>query len=164
MVQAKQIKRDMYSTLQTAKTRIQKEGQQLGLTQNTTVETDFRISSWQAHLQRLSRYLVCGEGIWWHRIDKGYEFHDGNHSRDFHVQGPDLLHFCHTTLKELEEKVAKIWEQALCEIVTLPTPYIKLYDEDGKLTGCDNLDHEPMDTTTTETEKNDTVEEDTLTI
>ena len=49
--------------------------------------------------------------------------------------------------------------------VTLPTPYIKLYDEDDKLTGYkyfDNLDHEPMDTTTTQTEKNDTVEEDTL--
>ena len=168
-LQAKQIKRDMYSTLQTAETRIQKEAQQLGLTQNTTVETDFvitRISSWQAHLQRLSRYLVCGEGIWWHRVDKGYEFHDGNHSPDFHVQGPDLLHFRHTTLKELEEKIAKIWEQVLCESVTLPTPYIKLYDEDGKLTGYkyfDNLDHEPMDTTTTQTEKNDTVEEDTLT-
>lgn len=50
--------------------------------------------------------------------------------------------------------------------VTLPTPYIKLYDEDDKLTGYkyfDNLDHEPMDTTTTRTEKKDTVEEDTLT-
>ena len=164
----------MYSTLQTTETRIQKEAHQLGLTQNTTVETDFiitRISSWQAHLQRLSRYLVCGEGIWWHTVDKGYEFHDGNHSpdfhvQDFHVQGPDFLHFRHTTLKELEEKIAKIWEQVLCESVTLPTPYIKLYDEDGKLTGYkyfDNLDHAPMDTTTTQTVKNDTVEEDTLT-
>ena len=41
-----------------------------------------------------------------------------------------------------------------------------MYDEDGKLTGYkyfDNLDHEPMDTTTTQTEKNDTVEEDTRT-
>ena len=106
-LQAKQIKSDMYSTLQTAETRIQKEAQQLGLSQNTTVETDFiitGISSWQAHLQRLSRYLVCGEGIWWHSVDKAYEFYGGNHSPDFHVQGPDLLHFRHTTLKELEEK------------------------------------------------------------
>ena len=45
------------------------------------------------------------------------------------------------------------------KFVTLPTPYIKLYDEDGKLTGYDHLDHEPMDTTTTETDKNDTAQQ-----
>ena len=169
-LQAKQIKRDMYPTLRTAETRIQKEANQLVVTQNTTIDTDFitaRISSWQAHLQRVSRYLVCGEGIWWHEIEgRGYEFHDGNHSPDFHVQGPDLLHFRHTSLKDLEEKIAKAWEQVLHENITLPTPYIKLYDKEGQLTGYKyfhNLDHEPMDTTTPSAEQNDTRVDNTLT-
>ena len=47
----------------------------------------------------------------------------------------------------------------LHENVTLPTPYIKLYDKEGQLTGYKyfhNLDHEPMGTTTTSAEQNDT--------
>ncbi len=24
-----------------------------------------RMPSWQAHLQRISTYLKCGEGVWW---------------------------------------------------------------------------------------------------
>ena len=110
-LQAKQMKRDMYSTLRNAETRIQKEAHQLHLTQNTMVGTDFittRMASWQAHLKRVSRYLVCGEGIWWHKTDTGYEFHDGPNSPDFQVQGPDLLHFRHTTLQDLEDKIVQI--------------------------------------------------------
>ena len=85
---------------------------------------------------------------------------------DFHVQGPDLLHFRHTSLKDLEEKIAKAWEQVLHENITLPTPYIKLYDKEGQLTGYKyfhNLDHEPMDTTTPSAEQNDTRVDNTLT-
>ena len=35
----------------------------------TTVDKEFakkHLSSWQAHLERISMYLECGESIWWH--------------------------------------------------------------------------------------------------
>jgi len=68
--------------------------------------------------------------------------------------------------KAWRKKIAKAWEQVLHENITLPTPYIKLYDKEGQLTGYKyfrNLDHEPMDTTTTSVEQNDTRVDNTLT-
>ena len=52
----------MHPTLRTAETRIQKEANQLVVTQNTTIDTDFitaRISSWQAHLHTESVTIPC---------------------------------------------------------------------------------------------------------
>ena len=33
-------------------------------------------SQWQAHLERISDYLLPGKGIWWNETDKGIEFYD----------------------------------------------------------------------------------------
>ena len=153
-LQAKQQTREMYSSLKITSTHIGKEANKLEFTQNTTITTAFirsRISSWQAHLQRLSLYLVHGEGIWWHKTETGYEFHDGPQSPDFQHQGPPLAHFRHSSIKELEEKKATAWQQVLSDNITLPTPYIKLFSEAGDFIAYryfDDQDTEQTDTGT----------------
>ena len=65
-LQVKQIQRDLYSSLHANSSRIETEAKELQLVTNTTFETtmiDRRSHSWQAHLKRLSRYLILGEGI-----------------------------------------------------------------------------------------------------
>ena len=50
---------------------------------------------YQAHLKRISDYLLIGEGIWWHQeTDTGYlVFHDGDAEPEFPEEGPALRDF-----------------------------------------------------------------------
>jgi len=57
----------------------------------TMVSEDFvrsRSRSWQIHLERISSFLLCGEGVWWQKVGSTYRFFDGDGDADFSEQGP----------------------------------------------------------------------------
>jgi len=56
-------------------------------------------SCFQAHLERLSDYLLCGEDIWWRfeRNSQEIVFHDGFQEPGYRNEGPEFNVFCRYT-------------------------------------------------------------------
>ena len=92
-----------------------------------------RIQSWQAHLERISPFLV--EGVWWREFGDNYIFRDGDNDPNYHTQGPTLLHFRTSSLKDVSERQKAAWKQIIDQHVHLPTSSISIYDQNGKLKG-----------------------------
>ena len=61
------------------------------------------IQSWQAHLERISPFLVEG-GVWWKEFGDNYIFRDGDNDPNYHTQGPTLLHFRTSSLKDVSDR------------------------------------------------------------
>ncbi len=91
-----------------------------------------RRHSWQAHLERISHYLILGPHIWWRKDRDGYLFHDSDNDPNFHDPGPKLSHFRDTTLGQLAEEKARKWEELVSQKVPLPTTKITVFDEAGR--------------------------------
>ena len=115
--------------------RISKEIEEMGgSTMNTVIPMNFltsRMSSWQAHLQRLSPYFLPGKGVWWQTTEEGYKFLDGTAEPAERCEGPPLHHFRDTTLEQVYKQKESIQQQIIEKRVVLPVPYIKLYDAQG---------------------------------
>ena len=47
----------------------------------------------QTHLERISDFLLPGQGVWWKRVDGGIKFFDGENCPDYHGEGPIPLHY-----------------------------------------------------------------------
>ena len=47
---------------------------------------------WQAHVERISPFLVYGKGVWWFEM-ADYHFLDGATDPESHLEGPILLHY-----------------------------------------------------------------------
>ncbi len=100
-LQAKQLTGDLSASLRNGETRVKHAASAVPTFSGTVVYEDFiegRSSSWQAHLGRISAYLLCGEGVWWEKVGSGYRFFDGDDDPGFRQQGPPLLHFRSTAL------------------------------------------------------------------
>ena len=92
------------------------------------------IRSWQAHLQRISDFLLSGEGIWWRKQGNGdVEFLDGQRSISSHPQGPLLHHFRSSNFSAEEEYLQKCWQECLKNGVALPISIIRVEDEHGQM-------------------------------
>ena len=48
---------------------------------------------YQAHLERISDYLLVGPGVWWKEMSGGIMFLDGSSEQDYREAGPTLQHF-----------------------------------------------------------------------
>lgn len=138
-LQARQKKGNLYKEYYNASNRISKEVQQMGgETQNTFIQVSFlstRMSSWQAHLQRLSPFLTRGEGVWWQCRDDGYMFMDGDKEPETRLQGPLLHHFRDTTLQQVYDEKEIAWAHIVEESIKVPSPFIKLYNTNGECIG-----------------------------
>ena len=100
----------------------------------TIIKKEFiksRLQSWQAHLQRISQYLKCGEGVWWSQDQDVYRFHDSELDLDNHHEGPKLKHFRHTTLSDVYKHNKEVWRDVVTSGVNLPTERIQIYRDDG---------------------------------
>ncbi len=112
-LQAKQLTRQLSASLENGETRVEPAASAAPCFDGTVVCEGFiteRSSSWQAHLERISAFLLCGEGVWWEKVSLGYRFFDGDDDADFRQQGPPLLHFRSTSLLRCQfpgEKVGK---------------------------------------------------------
>ena len=76
-VQAQAKRRD---TIAEQETQIQKTAYQLPKSKNTVLDKQYlkkKSNSWQAHLTRISPYLIPGPGVWWSDLADSVEFADG---------------------------------------------------------------------------------------
>ena len=96
--------------------------------------------AYQAHLERISDFLLCGEGAWWRHTVSGIEFFDVN-TPDEDSRGaetlPPLHHFHSHTLKSESTYLQDEWKKCLSSAAAVKIPHqaIRVFDERG------NLDH-----------------------
>ena len=79
-----------------------------------------RSHSWQAHLKRISSYLILGK-VWWKVTENGFSFNDSDSDMDYYPQGPSLCHYRSSTLEDIEKKSNDNWEKIIqsdCEVPT----------------------------------------------
>ena len=84
----------------------------------TTVHCSFlreRSDSWQLHLQRISPFLISGEGVWWKHVEGGFTFLDGDNS-GLQNDGVDLLHF---SVEDVEKRRQRCWKRIIEEKMLL---------------------------------------------
>ncbi|CAC5383150.1 unnamed protein product [Mytilus coruscus] len=108
----------------------------------------------QAHLERISDFLLPGNDIWWHSTDNNLIFHDGPDEPCYRNQGPQLSHFRSSSLKDENAKLKVIWQTIMTQFqenqLILPLHRLKAFDVDGN----------PFFVTVNTTEENDLEEED----
>ena len=133
-MQARQKVSDCQQSICKQDSVVSEAASKIGKYRGTFITNTFilnRVSSWQAHLMRISSYLKHGEGVWWQKKDDGFQFNDGADDLDFHSTGPHLDHFRSTTLPDVYRKMSQDWDIILQEKVKLPSPRIRVYNTDG---------------------------------
>ena len=137
-LQARQKKGTLHAQRDTSN-RISKENKEMQNTAtNTTIPRSFllsRMSSWQAHLIRISPFLSQGKDVWWQEKEDGYEFLDGSQAQECHAAGPPLRHYRSSSLHTVYTEKEVVWKQIIEKTVELPTPFIKIYDSQGEYVG-----------------------------
>ena len=95
--------------------------------------SEINSNEYQAHLERISDFLLPGEGIWWHYDDEimSIVFHDGKDEPNDRIQGPKLHHFRSSTFASERNYLKEQWIKCLESEVVLPTCKIKIFDENG---------------------------------
>ena len=105
---------------------------------NTTVPNRYIINNakeYQTHLQAISDFIACGEGVWWRQILSGVEFLDGPNEPNTRPEGPKLRHFRSSDLRKEEAHLEQCWERCLNDdTVVIPHRIIRLYDQKGDCT------------------------------
>ena len=115
---------------------IHKLAQVLGPTSNTIIPQkwiDNNTSLHQAHLERISDFLLPGPGVWWQNTPAGIEFFDGYHSPSEHAEGPEIHHVRSASLSDIDLYLHNKWEECCNGKVHLPANYIRQYQSDGSL-------------------------------
>lgn len=133
-LQAKATFRNGMDTLQQADSIVGRAGANVPAYTGMVLTKEFiknRERSWQAHLQRISHYLIHGRGTWWKEIEEGYKFLDGDNDPKSQPSGPQLRHFRSVTLKEVNTSALEVWDQLLQDKIELPTTGIVLYNKAG---------------------------------
>ena len=150
-LQARQKSNETQQSVQKQETIVSSVAKSLSPYQGTTITKSFiqaRTHSWQAHMQRISPFLVCGENVWWAQTEdvSGYSFfcHDEE-------VGPSLLHFSRHTIPDVFKRHTESWKVILeDDRIMLPAPFIRIYDEDGNLTTTRNHLRKPVRLCSTE--------------
>ena len=91
---------------------------------------------YQAHLETISDFLLCGKGVWWHVNEDGKEivFHDGKGWPEFQEQDPPLHHFRSSSFESEGSHMREKWEECLNQgNLHLPIRKVKVYNTDGHL-------------------------------
>ena len=133
-MQARQNLGDCQHSIRKQDTMVSTAASKLSSYKGTYISNAFitsRLSSWQAHLIRISSYLKHGEDIWWKREQHGVKFLDSANDPSIQSVGPKLFHFRSTTLPDIYKQISQDWDFILHQKVTLPSPTICLYDSDG---------------------------------
>ena len=102
---------------------------------NTTIPSELLDKElYQAHLEKISDFLLCGKGIWWHADEDTKEivFHDNKAMPEFQEQGPPLHHFRSSSFVSERSYLENKWEECLAKPnFVLPIRKIKVYDSLG---------------------------------
>ena len=82
--------------------------------------TEAYSSAWQAHLEQISDFLLCGEGVWWSQDENGITFKDSYNEAEHLPEGPALHHFRSWTLEKEAEYIRSCWKACLDKDVIIP--------------------------------------------
>ena len=74
----------------------------------------------QAHLERISDYIACGAGIWWHREGDFIVFHDGDEAEDSKLVGPEMMHFQSASLQDVYAHLEEKWIECINTNIEIP--------------------------------------------
>ncbi|XP_057310151.1 uncharacterized protein LOC130648136 [Hydractinia symbiolongicarpus] len=93
---------------------------------------------YQAHLERLADFLVCGAGVWWHMDEdkKRVIFHDGEEDDNVRDEGPLMSHFKRDNLPSIARHIKICWERCVEGNIELPIEQINLFDINGDFLKC----------------------------
>ena len=137
-LQARQKRGDLYKAHNDSSSKISRNFREMKFTKlNTTITHDFIsrcTASWQAHLTRISLFLLPGKGVWWKNTQDGYEFMDGSEEPNCHAEGPPLCHFRNTSLEDVYLEKQKVFQHIIDENVEVPAPFLRIYGSDGMCT------------------------------
>lgn len=134
---------------------------------NSSFPTSFLIkhsSSWQAHLEKVSDFLLPGKGVWWNESNEGcMEFFDAKGNPENQPSGPELHHFRSTSFQAEEKYLNNCWKSCLDKQVNLPLCVLRIPDENGNMVivnDCAVQDNEDMTTSdaTSDVHPDDTAE------
>ena len=117
-----------------------------------------RNHSWQAHLERISPFLVYGRGIWWFETADNYHFLDGATDPESHLEGPLLLHYRSSTLKDVIQRQKDCWQTILRNSFEIPSQTVSVYDRDGELSRTIHTSTTLDDATSSPTSSSNTTE------
>ena len=137
-LQAKQLLGEVTVAVQKQEGRISQAAIHAPKYPGTRIAKSFirsHLRSWQAHLNRISPFLIPGEGIWWRQDADSYIFQDSMHDSEYHSEGPKLLHFRNSRLEDVAFRHDTCWQHILTNNIELPTPQIRLFNHEGDPTG-----------------------------
>ena len=91
-----------------------------------------RVYAWQAHLKRISHYLIEGKGAWWNTTESGDVcFDDGGNDLESVHKGPCLLHFRTSELSDVVRRSKFCWDKCTRDQLELPIEVVRTFNEDG---------------------------------
>ena len=126
-----QVRHEIYLTTHGSETSIRKLAVHLPDFGGTFLSHEFATKhkdSYQAHLQRISPFLLQGPGVWWSNVESGYTFHDGDSCPSSSLTGPLLL-YCRENNVHLHQD--ETWKYIIEKIIQLPISEFKLYTDEG---------------------------------
>lgn len=129
-LQAKQERHMAMVSVQKGDSQVSQVAKNLPQLPGTTIKNSYirqREDSWQSHLQRISPFLLAGEGVWWTSTSGGFHFHDGD-GNSAARDGVTLLHFRQHSIGDVEERRKRCWNKIVQERIPIPTTEIKVYD------------------------------------
>ena len=76
-------------------------------------------NDWQSHLERISDFLLFGEGEWWQKDEFGVEFFDSpNLSSICQPQQPKMYHFRSSSISDVTKDLNLHWMYILKNNIT----------------------------------------------
>ena len=93
IIQRLSFERGTHSDIASQESQIKSISAAVGPMENTIFSNSILENSsehYQAHLERVSDYLVPGPGVWWKRVPNGIMFLDGSSEDDFKDLGPGI--------------------------------------------------------------------------
>ena len=97
-------------------------------------------SSFQAHSERISTFLLPGRGVWWERDDENIMFKDGDDHPMFKDEGPPLNYFRSCHLSDVQCTASHAWDKLLSSNIEIPLgdQFVRVFDSNGSFTGFRN--------------------------
>ncbi|XP_057299509.1 uncharacterized protein LOC130630131 [Hydractinia symbiolongicarpus] len=123
---------------------------------------DMPLRDYQAHLERIGDFLVCGIGVWWHGENGKFVFHDGEKDDDFKREGPEMTNFKTHNFQLVANEVQACWKRCITEDIDLPITKINIYNRDGDFENCKVIHNDEL--TLLNTDDNIQTEEDENTV
>lgn len=91
------------------------------------------LSSWQAHLERISDFLLPEEGVWWSQDDDFVEFFYACGEANSREEGSTLHHFRSSDFKNEENYLMTCWQECSKEETIIPTHIIRNDTKNGNI-------------------------------